>query len=132
MENLRVLSGHIRLRSASGNTTAPTLRLPGILPARDGRDFVNDDEGGFWRAQEFIENTRTLDSLSDMAQAGEIGFALGRFHALIHDLDPARLHRTLPAALLPAVAAAWACGLAPALLAAGLDTDPAHEPAETA
>ncbi|MDH5340449.1 MAG: ATP-grasp domain-containing protein, partial [Rubrivivax sp.] len=45
---------------------------------------------------------------------------------------PLRLHRTLPAALLPAVAAAWACGLAPALLAAGLDTDPAHEPAETA
>jgi len=96
MENLRVLNGHIRQRSAGGNTTAPTLRLPGILPARDGRDFVIDAEGGFWRAQEFIEHTRTLDTLGDITQAGEVGRTLGRFHALIHDLDPARLHRTLP------------------------------------
>jgi Ser/Thr protein kinase RdoA (MazF antagonist) len=96
MENLRVLSRHIRRRAAAGHTAVRTLRLPEILPARDGRDFVIDAEGGFWRAQEFIEHTRTLDTISDIAQAGEAGFALGRFHALIHDLDPARLHRTLP------------------------------------
>jgi Ser/Thr protein kinase RdoA (MazF antagonist) len=96
MENLRVLSGHIRRRVAANSTAGRTLRLPEILMARDGRDFVIDAEGGFWRAQEYIEHTRTLDTISDIAQAGEAGFALGRFHALIHDLDPARLHRTLP------------------------------------
>lgn len=96
MDNLRVLSGHIHQRAVAGGATGRILRLPEILMARDGRDFVIDAEGGFWRAQEFIENTRTLDSISDMAQAGEIGFALGRFHAQIHDLDPARLHQTLP------------------------------------
>jgi Ser/Thr protein kinase RdoA (MazF antagonist) len=96
MENLRVLSEHIRRRAATGDAAAGTLRLPEILPARDGRDFVIDAEGGFWRAQEYIEHTRTLDTVSDIAQAGEVGRALGRFHALIHDLDPARLHRTLP------------------------------------
>ena len=64
--------------------------------ARDGRNFVIDAEGGFWRAQEFIEHTHTYDSISNIAQAEEIGFALGRFHALIHDLDPTRLHQTLP------------------------------------
>jgi Ser/Thr protein kinase RdoA (MazF antagonist) len=96
MENLRVLGEHIRQRAAAGNAVARTLRLPEILPARDGRDFVIDAEGGFWRAQEFIEHTRTLDTISDIAQAGEVGRTLGRFHALIHDLDPARLHRTLP------------------------------------
>ncbi|MBK1713672.1 cyanophycin synthetase [Rubrivivax gelatinosus] len=36
-----------------------------------------------------------------------------------------------PAVLLPAVAAAWAFGLAPALLAAGIDTFEAQSPAET-
>lgn len=96
MENLRVLSGHIRQQVATGNTAARTLRLPEILSARDGRDFVIDAEGGFWRAQEFIEHTRTFDRISDIAQAEEVGFALGCFHALIHDLDPARLHQTLP------------------------------------
>ena len=96
MENLRVLSGHIRQRAADNGAAARTLRLPEILSARDGRDFVIDTEGGFWRAQEFIEHTRTLDRISNIAQAEEVGFALGCFHALIHDLDPARLHQTLP------------------------------------
>ncbi|BAV32858.1 aminoglycoside phosphotransferase [Sulfuricaulis limicola] len=96
MENLRVLSGHIRQRATTGNASTRTLRLPGILPARDDRDFAIDAEGGFWRAQEFIEHTRTLDTIRDIDQAGEVGSALGRFHDLIHDLDPARLHRTLP------------------------------------
>ncbi|MEW6331812.1 MAG: aminoglycoside phosphotransferase family protein [Pseudomonadota bacterium] len=96
MENLRVLGDHVRRRAAAGDTAARSLRLPEILPARDGRDFVIDAAGGFWRAQEFIEHTRTLDTLGDTGQAGEVGRALGRFHALIHDLDPARLHRTLP------------------------------------
>lgn len=96
MENLRVLSGHIRLRAATDKTTGHTLRPPEILPTRDGRDFLIDAEGGFWRAQEFIGNTRSYENISNISQAGEVGFALGRFHALIHDLDPARLHQTLP------------------------------------
>lgn len=91
MENLRVLAAHVR-----GRGTGPGLRLPGILTARDGRDFTVDADGGFWRAQEFLEHTRAFDAISDIARAGEVGAALGRFHALIHDLDPARLHRTLP------------------------------------
>lgn len=95
MENLRVLTGHIHHRSGTSNTGGG-LRLPEILKARDGEDFVIDAEGGFWRAQEFIGHTRTIESIGDIAQAEEVGFALGRFHALIHDLDPAQLHRTLP------------------------------------
>ncbi|MCR4301325.1 MAG: aminoglycoside phosphotransferase family protein [Sulfuricaulis sp.] len=96
MENLRVLSGHIQQRAATDSATGRTLRVPEILMARDGRNFAIDAEGGFWRAQEFIEHTRTYDNISNIAQAEEIGFALGRFHALIHDLDPAKLHQTLP------------------------------------
>lgn len=96
MENLRVLGDHVRRRAATGDTAARPLRLPEILPARDGSDFVIDAAGGSWRAQEYIEQTRTLDTIGDIAQAREVGATLGRFHALIHDLDPARLHRTLP------------------------------------
>lgn len=95
MENLRVLTAHIR-QHAAGDTEGRALRLPEILSARDGGDFFIDADGGFWRAQEFIAHTRTLDNIGDITQAEEVGFALGRFHCLIHDLDPARLHRTLP------------------------------------
>lgn len=96
MENLRVLAEHVRQRAATDSASGRTLRLPEILMARDGRNFTIDAKGGFWRAQEFIEHTRTYDNTCNIAQAEEIGFALGRFHALIHDLDPVRLHQTLP------------------------------------
>lgn len=95
MENLRTLVDHVHRRQ-TGDEAARELRLPEIFTARDGKDFVIDKEGGFWRAMGFIENTRTLETITDTAQAEEVGFALGRFHALIHDLDPARLHETLP------------------------------------
>jgi Ser/Thr protein kinase RdoA (MazF antagonist) len=94
MENLRTLVDHVqRLEPAPG---ARDLRLPRILVTRDGEDYVIDRDGGFWRALGFIENTRSFETVTNTAQAEEVGFALGRFHALVHDLDPARLHRTLP------------------------------------
>lgn len=90
MDNLRVLSEHARRHGGSG------LRLPEILTTREGANHVVDAAGDFWRAQEFIENTRTLETITSVDQAAALGAALGRFHFLTHDLDPARLHRTLP------------------------------------
>lgn len=95
MQNLRTLSAHVERRAAQAGG-GRALELPAIYTARDGRDFFIDEEGGFWRALSFIENARNVERLSDLGQAGEVGFALGRFHALTHDLDPARLHITRP------------------------------------
>jgi len=96
MENLRTLVNHIRRQKTAGKTVARELWLPEMFCARNGKDYVTDAQGGFWRALGFVENTRTLEKISSVSQAEEVGFALGRFHALIHDLDPARLHETLP------------------------------------
>jgi len=95
MTNLRMLAEHVRERQVGGQS-ARELRLPGIIPARDGKDFAVDPQGGFWRAMHFVENTITLTTITSQAQAEEVGFALGRFHALTHDLDPALMHETLP------------------------------------
>ncbi len=96
MENLRVLAEHVRGRTVSSRVAGNGIRLPEILKTHDGKDYVIDVEGGFWRALEFIEDSQTIETITDIGQAEEVGAALGRFHALIHDLDPARLHRTLP------------------------------------
>lgn len=93
MQNLRTLDAHFapRLRPGPGE-----LRFAQVLRTRTGADYFLDAEGGFWRAQTFIERTRSGTILRDPRQAAEVGFALGRFHALTHDLDPARLHVTRP------------------------------------
>ncbi|HLF23554.1 MAG TPA: phosphotransferase, partial [Burkholderiales bacterium] len=93
MQNLRVLSDHVRTRSRSNDRP---LRLPQILTARDGKDFTLDAEGGFWRALNYIENSATFETVTDLKQAEEVGAALGRFHALVSDLDPKRMHATRP------------------------------------
>ena len=96
MDNLRVLAEHARGRGASARAGDNGIRLPEILKTPDGRDHVIDPEGGFWRALEYIEESQTIENITDAKQAEEVGTALGRFHALIHHLDPARLHQTLP------------------------------------
>jgi len=92
MQNLRVLGEHLRTRAAGPRR----LRLPAIRPADDGRDFFLGPAGEFWRALEYIADTQVFESLDEPARAGEVGAALGRFHALTHDLDVHRLLVTRP------------------------------------
>lgn len=89
--NLRALLAHVATRQQGDQRQ---LKLPGTHPTRDGADSWTDSDGGFWRALEYIGHTRTLTRLNNPLQAGEVGFALGRFHALVRDLDPGRLQIT--------------------------------------
>lgn len=95
MDNLRVVLAHIRQRQARAPRTRD-LRFPRLYGTSEGRDFVLDADGALWRAMEFIEATRVFDTLTGTPQAAEVGFALGRFHELVRDLDPQRLHDTRP------------------------------------
>jgi Ser/Thr protein kinase RdoA (MazF antagonist) len=95
MANLRVLLAHVA-RRATSDPKCRELRLPAVYKTLAGRDFHIDDAGDFWRVLSFIENSRSFERLSELPQAEEVGFALGRFHALTHDLDPKQLHITRP------------------------------------
>jgi len=90
MSNLSVLAGHVTAHAESG------IRIPALIAARDGRSFVRDGQGGFWRLMEFIPNTRGLARIDDLEQAREVGRILGRFHVLVSDLPVDRLAVTLP------------------------------------
>ncbi len=90
-ENLRALLAHVATRAQNPGRR---LNLPGTHFTVDGADHYTDRDGGFWRALDYIEGTRTVTRLENSGQAGEVGFALGRFHALVHDLAPDRLQVT--------------------------------------
>ncbi len=95
-ENLRTLLNHMQSRQAQNLPAGREWKMPVMFRTHEGKDFAVDSDGGLWRAMSFIEGTRTFDTITDTTQAEEVGFALGRFHALVHDLDPAQLHETLP------------------------------------
>jgi len=96
MQNLRLINDHMagelrRLAPADGR-----WRLPEIIRTRDRCDYLVAADGSAWRAMTYIGGTVTLERLQSPQLAEQAGAALGRFHRLTHNLDPSRLHDTLP------------------------------------
>lgn len=92
MDNLRMLNRHLEQKSGTG----VKLKIPDCLKTTTNHDFYQDEQGDYWRALDFIANTESLETLTDISQAQQTGFALGHFHRLVSDLDPLLLHDTLP------------------------------------
>jgi Ser/Thr protein kinase RdoA (MazF antagonist) len=92
MANLLKLNRHLEQKSS----TEIKLKIPAILKTTANQDFYQDEQGDYWRALDFIANTKSLETLINIAQAEQTGFALGHFHRLVSDLDPLLLHDTLP------------------------------------
>ncbi|MDD5276024.1 MAG: aminoglycoside phosphotransferase family protein [Methylovulum sp.] len=88
--NLLALNQHVRQKVGA------KLQLPEMLRTNAGQLFYQADNGDFWRAQSFIADTKSLETLGSSADAEQAGFALGHFHHLFSDLDPVLLHDTLP------------------------------------
>jgi Ser/Thr protein kinase RdoA (MazF antagonist) len=103
MGNLEVLSTHVKQR-LQREQERPDGGLLGerrwVLPelirthAHD-RSWALCSAGGCWRMLAFVEDSRSLDVVSERGQAHELGWGLGLFHRLIGDLPPEHLADTL-------------------------------------
>jgi hypothetical protein len=67
-----------------------------MMPARNGKSWIVDDQGNYWRIFVFISNHRSYDIVDSPAKAFEGGKAIGRFQALLADLPGKPLHETIP------------------------------------
>jgi Ser/Thr protein kinase RdoA (MazF antagonist) len=95
--NMRIFTDAMRAQLArEADGAQRRWEVPLVIPTRQGQDYWVDEEGGFWRAISLIEHAKTYAKIRDAAHAREAGYALGRFHRLVSDLDPSRLHDTLP------------------------------------
>ena len=95
MANLRRVLAHMadRLCRECGGRR---WELPDVVPLRAGGALFVDADGACWRLLRFIEQTRVCETVTNHAQALQVGCGLGRFHRLVSDLPPAELHDTLP------------------------------------
>ena len=97
MQNLRVLTDHVQRRLFHQDIfQVKHWQIPRVIPAQDGADYWIDSQGSFWRALSLIHSAQAFDTVQDASHAREVGYALGTFHLLIHDLPPADLADTLP------------------------------------
>ena len=94
MDNVSRVLAHAATRLAGAPDAS--RRVLTLVPARDGRPYVVDDDGALWRTYLFIERARTYDIVETPAQAEAAARAFGQFQALLADLPGARLHDTIP------------------------------------
>ena len=90
MANLRQITDYL------ARHRDPGIRLPGIIPARDGKDWVMDKAGGYWRMLEYIEDSENKARIENLAEAEILGESLGRLHCLLAGLVVDKFHVTLP------------------------------------
>jgi Ser/Thr protein kinase RdoA (MazF antagonist) len=92
LKNLAEIGRHLDNKTPD----AVRLQIPRLLKSETGGGSVRDEQGRIWRAISYIAESVSLETLGDLHEARQAGFALGHFHRLLSDLNPSRLKDTLP------------------------------------
>lgn len=97
MQNMRIVTEHIRAKlPPPTETPARRWEVPRVLLTTDDRDCWVEPDDSYWRAISFLDGSESIDIIQDIEHGWEVGYAIGRFHYLISDLDPQQLADTLP------------------------------------
>jgi hypothetical protein len=67
-----------------------------LVPAKEGKSWIQDSEGNFWRMYIFISNHRSYNIVDSSDKAFEGGKAIGRFQAMLSDMPGEPLFETIP------------------------------------
>lgn len=92
MENIQKLIRHFQ----NPTPCRQQLTLPEIISTHNSCLFLVDSQQQYWRALSFIDNSTTLENISQISDAEQVGSALGEFHCRVANLVVANLHDTLP------------------------------------
>ena len=93
MENISRVTSHINMKLAGARDRG--RRVLAVIPARDGKPWTRDTDGGWWRTYSYIEGTHTGDTASSPAEAELLGRCAGEFQKQLADLGGPRLHETI-------------------------------------
>ncbi|MDA8100682.1 MAG: aminoglycoside phosphotransferase family protein [Nitrospiraceae bacterium] len=96
MANVETVTTHVQERLRRAGIPDPENTTPALLRTRDGKTYLVDGKGDYWRMFHFIESGEVFDTVQGEQHAFEIGRALGSFQELLSDLHPDQLHDTLP------------------------------------
>jgi Ser/Thr protein kinase RdoA (MazF antagonist) len=94
MENVERVTAHQRIKHA-GEPGASRSHLT-LVPAKDGRPYLIDDEGEYWRTYLFVEGAKTHNVVTSVSQAEEAAAAFARFQRDLSDMPGDRPHETIP------------------------------------
>jgi Ser/Thr protein kinase RdoA (MazF antagonist) len=92
MANIQAALNHLAATDPDGD---PRRRLS-LVPAHDGKGWVVDEQGSYWRVYPFIENTRTVEQVSRPSEAAATARAFARFQRQLASYRGAPLGEVIP------------------------------------
>ncbi len=97
MANMKAITDHAHRRIEEEADSADRIwQLPRVLPTREGKDYVIDAEGEFWRGLSMIASATSYEKVNSIEHAQEAGYVLGHFQRIIADFPTDKLEDTLP------------------------------------
>ena len=96
MKNIVIATNHIRNKLIVAGEKEVDRKVMSYIPAKDGKMFVNDDEGNFWTLFLFIADCRVVENIQKPEQAYCAAQAFGHFQQQLADLPGEELIETIP------------------------------------
>lgn len=94
--NIQRVTTHIRSKLAAQGVQDIDRRVLTPINTNDGKGYVKDDQGKYWRMFLFIEGARSYDQLTNSRQAEAGGRAFGQFQKMVADLPGEPLYPIIP------------------------------------
>ena len=95
-ENIERVTKHLYHRLLSVPGADIKRECLTLIHAKNGKSWIEDEDGNFWRMYILIPNHRSYDIVDTPDKAFEGGKAIGRFQALLTDLPGKPLYETIP------------------------------------
>lgn len=96
-ENIERVTRHLREKLSGRDGSDVKRECLTLIPLKgEKKTWLLDEEGNFWRTYIFISGHKSYDQVDSPGKAFEGGKAIGRFQAMLADLQGEPLHETIP------------------------------------
>jgi Ser/Thr protein kinase RdoA (MazF antagonist) len=93
IHNLRLVSNYLQSQI---NQEKQRWEDAILLPTLSGKWFVRDEKHKLWRALSYVDESVSIAKVQNTLQATQTGWALGRFHNKLSDIEAQQLKVPLP------------------------------------
>ena len=92
MDNIVRVTDYIRSNIMEKGLSTKKFVLRAFVSKSDGRPFVIDSDGEYWRCYRFIANSETYDTSDNLTVIERVGQAFGRFQNCLDGFDAKSLY----------------------------------------
>ena len=96
MENIRKVTSHLHKKLIKIPGCNPDKEILTLIPTIDGKAFLYDEDGNYWRLYLYIWPNKSYDIIPNGNIAYEGGKMFGKFQHLLSDLPGNELIETIP------------------------------------